>query len=149
MTEKELSKVENMGSACGEDTLDLNDFVPATSPSVSRGSNEPGPMSLVNSAKNGKRLTLHRSVMEALGNPKTLQVALGSDKIAVGERLHGDEQSYNLKRGKNRGIIYAAGLVREITERYGLDFSGRTSITFREVEYHRAGGHPVAVIKVR
>jgi len=129
--------------------FDISKFRPATSTSVSRGSVTPGVLSVVNSEKNGKRVSLPRSVMERLNNPKTLQFAFTDEEIAVGERLSGDNATFTPRRDKEgRALIYAANLVREITEHFGLDFTNRVSITFHDVEYHEVDGYPFAIISV-
>lgn len=145
-TEAIASTAEVAGSDSSD--IDLSAFRPATSTSKGKGSAAPGVMSVVNSARNGKRVTFPQAVMERLNNPETLQFAFADDKIAVAERLPGNEVSFNIKRGKGRAIIYAAGLVREIAEQFDLDFTSRVSITFYDVEYHEVEGYPVAVISV-
>lgn len=132
----------------GSEGFDMSTFRPASSTSRSRGSADPGVMSVVNSKKNGKRVSLPRAVMDRLNNPKTVQFAFTEGKIAVAEKLPGNDVSFNIRRGKNMAIIYAADLVREIAEQFDLDFTGRTSVTFHDVEYHEVDGYPVAVISV-
>ena len=55
----------------------------------------------------------------------------------------------NVKAYKNRSIVYSVPLVREIAERFKLDFSDRTSMTFDEAEYTSYEGSPVLIIKIK
>jgi len=54
----------------------------------------------------------------------------------------------NIKVLKSKGVIYSAGIVKEITDLYKLDFSNKTSITFFDVEYVKYEENVVAIIKV-
>ncbi len=54
----------------------------------------------------------------------------------------------NEARNSNMEIIYSAGIVKEITDLYKLDFSNKTSITFFDVEYVKYEDNVVAIITV-
>ena len=87
--------------------------------------------------------------MNELNNAEELSISFSDDSIAVAERLPNNDNSLKVKRSGNKGVIYSAGLVSEITDKYGLDFSNRTSITFTEVKYVKSNGCTVAIIKIR
>jgi len=128
----------------------LNNAVSSTIQSTEKLIGEAGVMSVVN-AKTGNRVTFPAEVMGKLGDPTAVQIAYTPDCVFVGEKLPNNESCFNIKRkdDKAKGIIYNATLVNEITNRYNLNFSDRTSITFPKAKYCTHEGHPVAVIKVR
>lgn len=126
----------------------LDNFTASTSKTISKVSAEAGAMSLINS-KNGRRISLSKDVMNELNNAEELSISFSDDSIAVAERLPNNDNSLKVNRSGNKGVIYSAGLVSEITDKYGLDFSNRTSITFTEVNYVKSNGYTVAIIKIR
>lgn len=126
----------------------LDDFIASTSKTISKVSAEAGAMSVINS-KNGRRIVLAKDVMNKLNNAEELSMSFSGNSIAVAERLPNNDNSLKVKRSGNKGVIYSAGLVSEITDKYGLDFRNRTSITFSEVNYVESYGYTVAIIKIR
>lgn len=133
------------------ENLNLSTFKPSTSVSLGRIASAPGAATIVNSKKNGKRVTISSSTNEHLDHPESVQILMSDDSIAIGENLPGCKLSYTVKsEGKEgkKGVIYAGPLVEEITDHFSLDFSERVSITFTEATYTRIGEYPVAVIKV-
>lgn len=123
-------------------------YRPAQSEQKSKCCGTAGVISLINSKKNGKRLSLSSALLEYLNNPETVQIGLGDDSIVIGEVLESCDLNYTVRRQDSKGMIYAGGLVEEITSTYGLDFSDRVSITFHEVEYMEMEAYPIAVIKI-
>lgn len=126
----------------------LENFTASKSKTISQISTEAGVMSLINS-KNGRRITLPKDVMNKLNNPEVLSMSFTDNSLAVAERLPNNDNQFKVKSSGKKGIIYSAGLVSEITDKYGLDFSNRTSITFSEVNYVESSGYTVAIIKIR
>ena len=114
---------------------DLNQFKASESKTVNRNNNGEGIMSVVN-AKTGKRITLSRQLMDKLNNP------------AIAKQLPNNENYLSIKHYKSKGILYSAGIVNEITCKYNLDFSNKTSITFSDVEYITYEKDIVAIITV-
>lgn len=108
---------------------------------------EAGVLSIIN-AKTGKRIIISNEIMEILNNPSKVVMSFTEDKIAIGENLPNNDNYFNVKRMKSKGVIYSAGIVKEITEIYELDFSNKTSITFFDVEYAKYEDNVVAIIAV-
>ena len=104
-------------------------------------------MSIINS-KTGKRIIVSREIMEKLNKPERIVMSFSEDKIAIGEQLPNNYNYINIKVLKSKGVIYSAGIVKEITDLYKLDFSNKTSITFFDVEYVKYEENVVAIIKV-
>lgn len=150
-----VEEVAELEEAQGEDTLlelDLSDFHASESKSISRTCSEPGVITVVNSKDHGKRVSLSEKLLTELNHPKAIQVSLAKDRIALAEKLSDDHHSFTIKKdGKNgkRGIVYASGLVEEITKQYNLDFSSRVSVTFGDVQYLKKDGYPVAVVTMK
>ncbi|WP_052380405.1 hypothetical protein [Paenibacillus camerounensis] len=102
-----------------------------------RGSKKESPvlLTVVNTKRNGMRIAISPIVMAQLGSPETIQIAIGEDGIALAAYLPDNQTRFEVKKMGNKAVIYCAPLVREVTEIFDLDFSGRTSISFSEISY--------------
>lgn len=87
--------------------------------------------------------------MDKLSNPTKVSISFSDERIAIGESLPNNTNQLNVKISGKKGVIYSAGIVNEITNLYGLDFSNRTSITFLEAEYIENKDCTVAIINAR
>ncbi|MBU3144611.1 hypothetical protein [Clostridium sp. CF012] len=126
----------------------LEKFQPSSSKKISRSNLVAGVMSVVNS-KYAKRVTLSRGLMDKLNNPTKVAISFSDESIAIGVTLPNNNNQLDVKiMGKN-GVIYSAGIVSEITDKYKLNFSNRTSITFSEVEYIKSDGCTIAIINAK
>ena len=130
-----------------KESVDLDSFKPSESKTINKCSAEAGAMSVINS-KTGKRIIVSREIMEKLNKPERVVMSFAVDKIAIGEQLPNNDNYINIKVLKSKGIIYSAGIVKEITDLYKLDFSNKTSITFLDVEYVKYEENVVAIITV-
>ena len=130
-----------------KESVDLDSFKPSESKTINKCSAEAGAMSVINS-KTGKRIIVSREIMEKLNNPERIVMSFSGDRIAIGEQLPNNDNYINIKVLKSKGVIYSAGIVKEITDLYKLDFSNKTSITFFDVEYVKYEENVVAIIKV-
>lgn len=126
----------------------LEMFQPASSTTVSRSNLKEGIMSVVNS-NCGKRVALSKDLMDKLNNPSKVAMSFSEESIAIGITLPNNNNQLTIKPSGKKGVIYSAGIVSEITEKYGLDFNKRTSITFSEVDYIEVNGSTIAVIIVK
>lgn len=130
-----------------KESIDLDSFKPSESKSIKKGIAEAGVMSIINS-KTGKRIIVSNEIMEKLNKPERIVMSFSEDKIAIGEQLPNNDNYINIKVLKSKGVIYSAGIVKEITDLYKLDFSNKTSITFFDVEYVKYEDNVVAIITV-
>ncbi|EJL46611.1 hypothetical protein T458_06045 [Brevibacillus panacihumi W25] len=128
--------------------VDLSDITPSVCHQQGRSVGKAGVMSIVHS-KNGMRVALSQELMERLHHPKTVQIGYGEDRIAVSAYLGDQFTSYSMRESGTKSIIYRSELVKQITDRYDLDFSNRTSITFSDVTYKGQGKNTVAFIHVK
>lgn len=126
----------------------LEDFTASRSKTIPKVSTEAGAMSVINS-KNGKRVTLSKDVMNRLNNTEMISISFSDDSLAIAERLPNNNNQLKVKCSGNKGVVYSAGLVSEITDKYELDFSDKVSTTFKEVNYVESNGYTVAIIKIR
>jgi hypothetical protein len=126
----------------------LEMFQPALSVTTSRGGLQAVVMSVVNS-NCGKRVTLSKELMDKLRNPTMVAVSFSKESIAIGEMLPNNNNRLTIKPSGKKGVIYSAGIVSEITDKYRLDFNNRTSITFSEVDFIEVEGSIIAIINAK
>lgn len=131
------------------DFIDLSEFTPVKSKSKAKESTEAGIMSIINSKKNGKRITLSKHLIQKLKVDKAINIALSSNAIVIASADAEIGNEFPFKVSGNKVIIYSADLVNEITMHYGLDFSDCVSKTFYEVTYNKTSTHTVARISVK
>ena len=146
-----LEKLKEVNISNNQDTMqeyDLESFTASTSKTIAKTSTEAGVISVINS-KSCKRIVLSSEVIYKLNNPNTISISFSDDSLAIAERLLNNDNLLKLRSSGKKGVIYSSGLVSEITDKYGLDFSNRTSITFLEVNYVKCNGYTVAIIKMK
>lgn len=146
--EEEVEEVITIDNQDKMQDCNLESFIASTSRTIPKVSIESGVISVINS-RNGKRITISKDVMSKLNNPKMLSISFSDDSLAIAEILPNNDNLLTVKNCGRKVVIYSSGLVSEITDKYGLDFSNRTSITFSEVNYFQSNGYTVATIKIR
>ncbi|WP_117161418.1 hypothetical protein [Paraliobacillus sp. X-1268] len=100
-------------------------------------------------SKNGKRLSLNAAILTQLSNQSTVQIAYSENHIAIANYIGDKNTNYTLKQQGKNGAIYNAALVKEIIERYQLDFSNRTSLTFPVFEVQDKDDEMIVYINMR
>lgn len=82
-------------------------------------------------APTGKRITLSRAILSHLpSDVKSIQIAFSKEYLLIGECLDENYTNYQLRNlGKNK-VIYSSSLIKDIVDRYQLDYSTRSSMTF-------------------
>ncbi|MFH5834457.1 hypothetical protein ACHAL6_00095 [Proteiniclasticum sp. C24MP] len=108
-------------------------------------------MSLVNSPKSSMRMTLDKDMISKVGSPSSIQVGFTTEGILIGKLLSSNKKEdgyFILKPSGGKYVVYSSPLVREITEKFSLDFSQRVSRSFDKVDYVKVGKYTVAHIKV-
>ncbi|SDM42742.1 hypothetical protein [Sediminibacillus halophilus] len=110
------------------DSLDVTKFEASTCTDKNRSVRKGG-VTVVYS-DNGKRLSLNTSILEQLSDLTSVQIAYSDKLIAIANYLGESNTNYALKKNGKSNAIYNAVLVKEIIERYNLDYSNRTSLTF-------------------
>jgi hypothetical protein len=90
-------------------------------------------ISVVNSRRNGMRVSLTQMLHKSLGSPKSLEFAIDGNYLYIGAEIPYSTQSVPFSTGIGTNIIYNRGFVNFLTKRFGLDFTQRTSISFRDI----------------
>lgn len=110
-------------------------------PVAKTATSKPGVISIINPAKNTKRLTFRKDFLLRIGYEEgdTIQLMYGDDYICIGVHpVFGKEtQAFAITGFPKHPSLYNAALVKEITEVFALDFSDRVSITFGHVHYKK------------
>lgn len=150
--EKDIKEDEVSNKTKEENSIEvaecIADAVPFSAKNTTRSLATKGVFTLVK-AKTGNRAVINKEASEYLQNPSTLQFSYNEDSLIIGCKLPNNNNNFNVKAYNNRLIIYSVPLVREIAERFKLDFSNRTSMTFDEAEYTSYEGSPVLIIKIK
>lgn len=128
--------------------VDFSEFCSAQSTSSTQTFGEAGMLSIVNSPKNGKRITLSYDIQEHLNYPDRVQFAFKDGEMAIAEQLPTNGHQFSVRKSGRKGVIYSAALVNEITEMFKLDFKNRVSLTFHDGYYGKVNDLPAVIIKV-
>ncbi|NYF23567.1 hypothetical protein [Sporosarcina sp. JAI121] len=125
----------------------LTDFEASQCTDTTRAASSGG-MSIVNSV-NGKRLTLNAIILDSLSHPDSIQIAYTEGVIAIAKNLGDKHTDYKLSKSGKMSVIYNTALVKEIVERYELDYSERTSLTFPVLETDENDGEVIVFIQMK
>lgn len=130
--------------------LDLSGFAsPKVIATKHRTRGGSGVISIIATERNGKRITLSHKINMHLNHPESVQIALSNEEMMIGENLPSIQGDYLLKPSGNKTVLYSSPLVEECIERYDLDYTDKTSITFYEAEYGMSSSGPFVSIKVK
>ena len=139
MAKKKLRKLEEV-----IDMNSLNNLEEVESSGLMKV-RKPG-FGVVNAPK-GKRVTMPQKMYDKLKAPEIVQIALLDEDILIGEVVPKCSESHIVKQKSNGGVcIYSTKLVNRISEKYQLDFSECSSMTFSDVEYCKNDGKRIAVV---
>lgn len=117
-------------------------------------SGDPGVLSIINSSKNGKRITFPDDVYEKIGRPEQVNIVYDEQNIYIGEGIPMADIVYDVKyENKNsescKKVLYCGVLINEMTKSLKLNFSNdRVCRTYYDVEYHEVNDKPFAVFKI-
>ena len=122
-----------------DDEYDLSTIVEVNARAHNaRSSTGRGAISIINTEHHGRRISFSPDVLEKIGNPETVQIALNKDGIFVGRELPSCNMYFPVKRkGTSAGIVYNTDLVKNIANNFSLDFNGRASRTFYKTKVIR------------
>lgn len=139
MTKKKIKKLEEI--------IDIEELSEVEEVKGSVRKKSKGGFGVIN-APTGKRVTLTKKIYSKLKEPEAVQVALLDEEVLIGEVIPNCKESHLVRQTSNGGgvCIYCAGLVKAITEKYQLDFSDCSSMTFSDIEYCRQDGKRIAVV---
>ncbi len=80
-------------------------------------------------ADTGKRIELSKNVLDTLNNPQEIKFKYNAD-LKLLAITSAEENGFKVKASKNKGIIYNASLIKEIIDKYSLNFEDKTSMSF-------------------
>ena len=108
-------------------------------------------LAIVNTQKNGKRVKISKKVLEELDVKETegasIDIAFTSDSVVLSKELEGIGETFQISKDRN---IYSKDLVEEITDKFELDFTGVSTVSFSETEYQQfSNGCVVALVKCK
>lgn len=124
-------------------------FKPVASKQASKIAGIPSAISIVNTANHGKRITLSGGLVERIGSPEAVQIAVNEEGIVVGAELPNNETYFTLKQIGRKGVVYSSELVEELTSLFNLDFNDRSSVSFYDVTYLTLDDAEVAFVPFR
>lgn len=132
-----------------DDDFDLSCFKASSSSVKSLKPRSSGGLTIVNSRKNGVRISLTKKNWELLGKTNVLEFGLGEQELLVGSDLYLNTGRHNVKEQAGRPVIYNSLLVQELVDHYSLDYSGgRTSHSFSVSKQVTIKGKPALVFKM-
>ncbi|MBP1157680.1 MULTISPECIES: hypothetical protein [unclassified Paenibacillus] len=129
--------------------IKLQQLKPAGSTHVPREFLAPSKFSIVYTKKNGKRVTIAPDVIGAIGSPDSVQFAYTNSGVVIGNDLGLDDKRFLLRTSGKKSVIYSGGLAQEIVETFGLDFKGRSTISYDNVKITNLEGKPVAIVTLQ
>lgn len=136
-----------------EEEFDLTGFTTVSSTNHSTrsvGARRRGGLSIINSQKNGKRITLTKKWWEALEKPTAIQLAMKEKVLVLGGHLGDDFRTFSWITKDQKPVLYHSNLVEELVQFYQLDYSnGRTSLSFSDIQLKRVSGQPALVIQMK
>lgn len=140
-----------------ENSMRLSDIViPKSAPATSsKANNKKGICTIAFKPGSCKCIVFDISLAETLGLDDMVKVAFFKNPLGIllGKHIPGIEhEGYRLKERKSRGkaskkVLYNTPLVEEIIERFQLDFSDRTTVTFYGLEIEEIEDSLIAIIR--
>lgn len=124
------------------------DFTPLHIAYKSKDAAEPSELTLIKTAKFGKRMVFSQGILEYIGSPTEIQVSVNKNGIAISKGLPEGGTSFVLRESGKKPCVYSSKLVDTIAALFNLNFDDKTSISFYEVTYLNDGEVPVAFIPI-
>lgn len=131
-----------------EKEFSLSKFTPAKSTHIQRSVSTAGDFSVVNTEKHGRRVVISGKVLREMGSPKTVQFGFSKRSLVFGSTLNQDSDGFTIRYSGTKGLIYSGPLVQEITEKFGLDFTGRSMVTFPKAKIKNVDNQVVALVNI-
>ena len=146
-TTKKNTNVTNSNSLkdiFGSDFQPLNNITKMRRPN--KASEKSSTLTIINTARHGKRILIRPDVIEQIGSPDHIHVGLTSSGIILG--IIKGALTFKLKDTSHKKVIYSVDLVNKLTEEYNLNFSGTTSLSYQNVTYNTVDSHVFAYIEL-
>lgn len=128
MSETKLTGTDTIKSLGGNiDTMNINTILKgAREPKSSGTGRGRGVITIIDSQKNGKRISIKSSILERLKAKDTIQFAFTQEHVIIGTDIDGIQSDFTLKdiKGSNNKVIYSADLVKEVMTELKLTSDG-------------------------
>ncbi|MNW41015.1 hypothetical protein D3C74_181410 [compost metagenome] len=123
------------------------ELIPPTSVQRSRSAVRGSVFTIVNTLKCGRRIEIANELKQTIGDSISVQIAFDTEGIFIGKNLGIDSNSQlTLRKIGKKSVIYSSPLVQEITERFKLDFSNKTSTSYKDISLLDINGITAAYI---
>lgn len=111
----------------------------------------PSAIRVINTEKHGKRIHYTRNFecYFPLEVGDQIEVSLSDAEIAFTKLKGIKERGYPVRALSGEKVIYCASLIKQLTEKFNLDYSEKTSITFHEMRCIEVDGEKIAVVRLR
>ena len=108
-------------------------------------------LNIVCAKNNRKSITLHKTIAEKLALDSNVYVTVyDTEGCIVLSPVAIDQNSVAYRFSNTISfIIYNAALVQFLAEIFELDYTQKTSISFRDIEFSDIGGTPVAIVTLK
>ena len=108
-------------------------------------------LNIVCAKNNRKSITLHKTIAEKLALDSNVYVTVyDTEGCIVLSPVAIDQNSVAYRFSNTISfIIYNAALVQFLAEIFELDYTQRTSISFRDIEFSDIGDTPVAIVPLK
>lgn len=108
-------------------------------------------LNIVCAKNNRKSITLHKTIAEKLALDSNVYVTVyDTEGCIVLSPVAIDKNSVSYMFSNTISfIIYNAALVQFLAEIFELDYTQRTSISFRDIEFSDIGDTPVAIVTLK
>lgn len=107
---------------------------------------------IVNSKRNGKRVTLSKSLTSAIEVDKSAAMLPIPDKgvLMIAKALpYKAASTVNLKNDGGGKVGYNSGMVALLTQTFGLNFTDHVSVSYSDIDVNTLdNGTPVAIVKI-
>ena len=100
-------------------------------------------------SKNGSRLVFAKKIVDMLGLTDSVKIAHNREGLWIGKDLPDIEESFGLKDLKpGKKAVYSIALVKEVIERFDIDFKGKVSCSFYGIKLERYKDYDVACLNI-
>jgi hypothetical protein len=98
------------------------------------GGKESLSISVVNTSRNGARVTLTNKLIDVLGLQGEAQFGIiDDDRLVIGRLVPNAEKGYPFSTGVGTNIIYRRELVDILSEAFELDYTSKSSLSFNKI----------------
>lgn len=124
--------------------IDLTKNMVNITEGINYSARTPYSISVINTEKNGKRITLSSSLYQELEKPNKMNIFLDENTIILVLAETGPTVS---KKGR---CIYCTKIVEDITKKFNLDYSNVTSHSFSaKLENDEETNQKFAIVKIQ